>query len=26
VVLTYYGPRRICRPWWRHRYYAYRYW
>jgi hypothetical protein len=26
VILTYYGPRKICRPWWRHRYYAYRYW
>jgi hypothetical protein len=28
VVWTYYGPRKICkiRPWWRHRYYGYRYW
>jgi hypothetical protein len=26
VILTYYGPRKICRPWWHHRYYAYRYW
>jgi hypothetical protein len=27
VIWTYYGPRKICRPWWRHhRYYAYRYW
>jgi hypothetical protein len=28
VIWTYYGPRKICkyRPWWRHRYYGYRYW
>ena len=27
VIWTYYGPRKICRPWWRHhRYHAYRYW
>lgn len=26
VVWTYYGPRKICRPWWRHRHYGYRYW
>ncbi len=27
VIWTYYGPRKICkfRPWWRHRYYGYRY-
>ena len=28
VIWTYYGPPKICRyrPWWRHRYYGYRYW